>query len=535
MKRILLAIFIGVGALAAAIFVGSQVASHVRAQVVTAKVVVARQAIPAYAVISADMVEALDLPREVTRAPIYQGVDELVGKMARLDIPAGVPIYKVYAVPPSEVRFTEDGAAVILSVPIDTVRAVGGLVQAGHRVDIYRIAKARPQGDRLSPDDLLALHGAAVEMVSPDVRVLGVKAIGATQVTNKVESNPALPGLAVPLVAGTQRQGGGGAGNATPNGSQTPGPVRSAGAESISIVTVEVSQQVAVELLRLVGELSDRYDLWLTLSPTQREDAVLAEVAPISSVERQARLVALTPSPTVAPAATATPAVEPTSAPLPTASPTVTTAPGVVVKPGPAQALNVRSGPGLGYEIVGTLAAGVRLEPVGRNAGGDWLAVCCVAANGNPAGRAVGWVLAQMVDVGGLDISTLPVLPAPAISAPLPPTPQAAPTAEPAQPEYRSEVSYANEPGDKRLNYVRASVLDADGAPMRAGVTLSWPDGSVSCPGDREPKAEGYCEFIVTEGEFTVTPAEFPGQLVKLVLPHDGQHTVASVTWRRSR
>ena len=527
MKRILLAILIGAGALAAALFVGSRVASQVRAQVVTARVVVARQPIAAYTVISADMVEMQDLPREVTKAPIYLQADEVVGKMARLDIPSGVPIYTVYAVLPSDVRFTEDGAAVILSVPIDTVRAVGGLVQAGHRVDIYRIAKARPQGDRLLPEDLLALHGAAVEMVSTDVRVLGVKATGATQVTNKVESNSALPGLAVPLVPGVQRQGGTGVDSAS-GASQTPGPVRSAGAESISIVTVEVSQRVAVELLRLVGELSDRYDLWLTLSPTERDGVVLAEVAPMPAREREARLVALTQAPTAAPTATSMPTTAPTSTPVPASS--ATPVPGVVIRPGSAQGLNVRSGPGLSYSVLTTLAAGTRLEPVGRDQSGQWLAVCCIAPGASGPADAVGWVLAQMVDLGQTDLNHLPLL-----AAPLLPTVEAQPTSGPIGPEYRAEVSYANEPGDKRLNYIRASVLAVDGKPIRVALTMSWPDGSVSCPGDREPKAEGYCEFTVTEGEFTVTPVGFDGQPVRVTLPQAGQHTIANVTWRRLR
>jgi Flp pilus assembly protein CpaB len=528
MKRILLAIVIGAGALAAAILVGRVVASQVRGQVITARVVVARQPIAAYTVISADMVEMQDLPREVTKAPIYLQADAVVGKMARLDIPSGVPIYRVYAVLPSDVRFTEDGAAVILSVPIDTVRAVGGLVQAGHRVDIYRIAKARPQGDRLLPEDLLALHGAAVEMVSADVRVLGVKATGATQVTNKVESNSALPGLAVPLVSGVQRQGGTGAGDSTSVASQTPGPVRSAGAESISIVTVEVSQRVAVELLRLVGELSDRYDLWLTLAPTERDGAVLAEVAPMPAGEREARLVALTPAPTAAPTATSMPTTAPTNAPMPTSS--ATPVPGVVIRPGSAQGLNVRSGPGLSYPVLTTLAAGTRLEPVGRDQSGQWLAVCCIAPGGNGSRDAVGWVLAQMVDLGETDLDHLPLLAAPPL-----PTAQSQPTSAPVEPEYRAEVSYANEPGDKRLNYIRASVLAPDGTPLRVALTMSWPDGAVSCPGDREPKAEGYCEFTVTEGEFTVTPLGFDGQPVRVILPQAGQHTIANVTWRRLR
>ena len=70
--------------------------------------------------------------------------------------------------------------------------------------------------------------------------------------------------------------------------------------------------------------------------------------------------------------------------------------------------------------------------------------------------------------------------------------------------------------------------------PVQAALTMSWPDGSVSCPGDREPKAEGYCEFTVTEGDFMVTPrrlrrAAGEGDACRMT----GQHTVANVIWRR--
>ena len=294
-------------------------------------------------------------------------------------------------------------------------------------------------------------------------------------------------------------------------------------------MTVEVSQRVAVELLRLVGELSDRYDLWLTLSPTERDGAVLAEVAPMPTGEREARLVALTPAPTAAPTATSMPTTAPTSTPVPTSS--ATPVPGVIIRPGSAQGLNVRSGPGLSYSVLTTLAAGTRLEPVGRDQSEQWLAVCCIAPGGNRSPDDVGWVLAQMVDPGQMDLSRLPLLAAPPL-----PTAQSQPTPRtPVEPEYRAEVSYANEPGDKRLNYIRASVLAADGRPLRVALTMSWPDGSVSCPGDREPKAEGYCEFTVTEGEFTVTPVGFDGQPVRVTLPQAGQHTIANVTWRRLR
>ena len=64
-----------------------------------------------------------------------------------------------------------------------------------------------------------------------------------------------------------------------------------------------------------------------------------------------------------------------------------------VVKPGPAQGLNVRAGPGTGYPVLATLPAGSRLTPVGRDAEGRWVQVCCVAED------QPGWVLAELVDL----------------------------------------------------------------------------------------------------------------------------------------
>ena len=81
--------------------------------------------------------------------------------------------------------------------------------------------------------------------------------------------------------------------------------------------------------------------------------------------------------------------ITPTPTPSPLATPTTTPTPGVaVVKPGPAQGLNVRAGPGTGYPVLATLPAGSRLTPVGRDAEGRWVQVCCVAEG--PAGLGVG-------------------------------------------------------------------------------------------------------------------------------------------------
>ena len=95
------------------------------------------------------------------------------------------------------------------------------------------------------------------------------------------------------------------------------------------------------------------------------------------------------------------PLTTPTSTPTPTPTPTAT--PGVaVVKPGPAQGLNVRAGPGTDYPVLATLPAGSRLTPVGRDAAGRWVEVCCVA------GDQYGWVLAELVELA-VDLPSLPV------------------------------------------------------------------------------------------------------------------------------
>ncbi len=71
-----------------------------------------------------------------------------------------------------------------------------------------------------------------------------------------------------------------------------------------------------------------------------------------------------------------------------------------------------------------------------------------------------------------------------------------------------------------------------DGTGFGAGLTLAWPGGMVTCPGDIPLKPDGWCEFTATEGEFTLTLAG-RGQPVTIVLPQNDQHTVATAVFRR--
>ena len=112
------------------------------------------------------------------------------------------------------------------------------------------------------------------------------------------------------------------------------------------------------------------------------------------------------------PAPSPTP-TEPPSPTQPPATPTPQATPFLSPKPG--NNVNVRSGPGETYPIIGRLLPGQTLAIVGRTALNDWWQVCCLD------GRT-GWMVARLVDTQG------PVNDAPIISdIPPPPAPTATP------------------------------------------------------------------------------------------------------------
>ena len=105
-----------------------------------------------------------------------------------------------------------------------------------------------------------------------------------------------------------------------------------------------------------------------------------------------------------------------------------------------AQTLNVRSGPGTVFPVVGVARHGDEGEIVGRSADGSWWAV---AAPSLPGG--VGWVSANYVLA--TNIEKVPVLPSPPTPTPTTPptaapTPTARPTSQPATPTPTPEISF---------------------------------------------------------------------------------------------
>jgi heat shock protein HslJ len=140
------------------------------------------------------------------------------------------------------------------------------------------------------------------------------------------------------------------------------------------------------------------------------------------------------PTPTPEPPPTAIPTALPTA--LPTAVPPTATATAQPLPPTPAipygivstrDGVNVRSGPGTVYPIVGGLDQGDRLEIVGRSADFLWWATPWGASS-----TGIGWVSGQYVNA--FNVAGIPVLPAPPLPTPVPtatPVP-VPPTATPA-------------------------------------------------------------------------------------------------------
>jgi len=313
LRALLWRLVAGLLALSIALIVTSLVERKMQALEQSVAVLVAREAIPAYTVIRLDQVQVVRLPAAAVAEGALRDPTELEGRLARVEIPPGVPLYRQQVVPAAELRYTTDGRAVILALAVLPANAPGTLLRPGQHIDAW-------------------LDG---QLLTGDLRVVAVSSL--------------------------------------PDGRLA--------------LAVESGQEVAPRLLAA----SDSSDLALTLSPLERlpTPTVLPVIATATSVPTAPTAMLSCPSPTPALAA----------APSPTPSPT----PGVaVVKPGPAQGLNVRAGPGTSYPVIASLRAGSRLTPVGRDAEGRWVEVCCVA------GDQAGWVLAELVELV-VDVTTLPV------------------------------------------------------------------------------------------------------------------------------
>ena len=172
-----------------------------------------------------------------------------------------------------------------------------------------------------------------------------------------------------------------------------------------------------------------------TFTPTSTATSlVLVEVAPA------------TPTPSPTPSATPIPTATPTDLPTVTPTPVIPQVVSSII-------VNIRSGPGTNYPVIGSLPPGNPLVAVGRNEQGNWWQV-------QLGEGAVGWVAGSVVeakDVGGISVAQAPPPPEPT-ATPVPPTPT--------RPQFQFEPTGWY--GDTNYGLARflGSITDVDGNPV---------------------------------------------------------------------
>ncbi len=174
-------------------------------------------------------------------------------------------------------------------------------------------------------------------------------------------------------------------------------------------------------------------------------------------------------------AAESVPAAPPEQAPTSTAAPATLTITSDLV--------NLRSGPGTEYDLVGTAATGETFTVIAKNAAGDWWQVCCVAGQN-------GWVFGELAAVQNAEAVAVAAEPA---AAPAPATEAA--SAAPV--DAATEVA----PVEASATEVAATAVAAEPAPTAAPPAASAPyDPNASSEGNFDPNAQYQITYFHVRG-----------------------------------
>lgn len=220
--------------------------------------------------------------------------------------------------------------------------------------------------------------------------------------------------------------------------------------------------------------------------PPAPEIAAAAPVTPTVAVEAQQQVEAPTPEPPTAtpepPTATPVPPTPTPEPPTPTPTATPEPKPEVVVS---NPRVNVRSGPGAGFPVLGQVLQGQRLEIVGRDADGEWWQICCFQGE-------TGWLASEVVRAEG-PLETV------ALAANLP-----TPTAPPAPTAAAAAVAAAPAAGSFPFNLSEEITYPFNQDYLRVGV-------KVNDAGDT-PLAGYYLRIVnETSGQQWLSPATSAG------------------------
>jgi len=279
---------------------------------------VPRQIIPAGALISPDLLEDREVPRTLLQEPIYTDATDLLGRVAQIPLYPGVVVYRHHAVPLREYRFVDDPSLVVVSLPVDPSRAVGGQIQPGHLVDLWQLPQVRGQQEEETTP-------LTATLVLSDVLVVDVRASQGQAVARRPQ---AIPG---------QVQGN--TSTAQPSAANVP----------LQILTVALPvNQTGTLMDWLTAEENGVTVLWVTLAPVVRPTPLVEDTASAQAMPVVAETPAPTPNPTNTPSPLPTPTLAATATPPSLPSYRVTSTEG---------ALQVRAEPPQGT-VLGTLPQG---------------------------------------------------------------------------------------------------------------------------------------------------------------------------------
>jgi hypothetical protein len=227
--------------------------------VTTARAVTVVRVVQPYTQITPDMLIERDVPRSILEEPIYKTSQELSGRITTVALYPEQLVYRHQAVTPAEFRYTDDPALEVVSFPVDPSKAVGGQIQIGHLVNVYRIKKVGTTSAVALPratDETVVVpigeKGAEAEVLAEGVAVVDVRA---------KQGEPANR-AAVP--------------------SQIEQSARPEASKPLQILTVAVPPDVAIHLVELAVEEQGDYEIWVSLSPLETTaDQVAHEVADV--------------------------------------------------------------------------------------------------------------------------------------------------------------------------------------------------------------------------------------------------------------
>ncbi len=228
------------------------------------------QPIPAGALITPAMLTVREAPRALLNEPIYTQAADLVGKVAQVPLAAGQAVYRQHAVTLRDYRLVDDPSLVVVSVPVEPARTVGGQVQPGQRVDLWTLPLIRQRDEETIITATLILS---------DVLVVDVRASQGQATTRQPQ--------AMPDTLSAQA-------TATPQAQQQTVPLQ--------ILTVALPLTETARLLDAVATTENgAATFWVALAPVVRPVVV---TPPVTVAQRSTPVTPPAPTPSPAPAAT---------------------------------------------------------------------------------------------------------------------------------------------------------------------------------------------------------------------------------------